>query len=87
MALARGLEKDISAVNVVQLMMSSRVASRFVVIASLAAVYFVAGKIGLQFATIHPSATAIWAPTGIALSACLKAGTMRRCCFCKHSPD
>ena len=57
MAQAKSLERDISAVNVVPLMMNSRVASRFVVIASLAAVYCVAGKIGLRFATIHPSAT------------------------------
>jgi integral membrane sensor domain MASE1 len=41
---------------------------------SLAAVYVVAGKIGLRFAMVHPSATAIWAPTGIALSACLMFG-------------
>jgi PAS domain S-box-containing protein len=53
---------------------SSRAAPRFAVIVSLAAVYIAAGKIGLRFAMVHASATAIWAPTGIALSACLLFG-------------
>ncbi len=46
------------------------------VLASIAvfALYVVAGKIGLQLATVHPSATAIWPPTGIALAACLVLG-------------
>jgi PAS domain S-box-containing protein len=52
----------------------SRVVARFAVIISLAAVYVAAGKIGLHFAMVHPSATAIWAPAGIALSACLVFG-------------
>jgi len=30
--------------------------------------YFLAGKLGLKFATINPSATALWPPTGIALA-------------------
>ena len=33
-----------------------------------ASLYFVAGKIGLSLAYIHPNASAIWPPTGIALS-------------------
>lgn len=33
--------------------------------------YFVAGKLGLLLASVHASATAVWAPTGIALGACL----------------
>ncbi|MBI4238592.1 MAG: MASE1 domain-containing protein [Deltaproteobacteria bacterium] len=37
-------------------------------------VYFAAGKLGLYFAHIHPSATAIWPPTGIALAAVLLKG-------------
>jgi len=37
----------------------------------MAIVYAVAAKIGLRLAFVHPSATAIWAPTGIALAACL----------------
>ena len=36
--------------------------------------YFVAGKIGLSLAVIHPSASAIWAPSGIALAALLLMG-------------
>src|SRR6266446_5659852 len=36
--------------------------------------YVVAAKIGLSFASIHPSATAIWPPTGIALAAFLLLG-------------
>ena len=36
--------------------------------------YVVAAKIGLSFATVHPSATAIWPPTGIALAAFLLLG-------------
>ncbi|MBI4354420.1 MAG: MASE1 domain-containing protein [Candidatus Omnitrophica bacterium] len=40
----------------------------------LAAVYFAAGKFGLTLASLHPSATAIWPPTGIALAAFLLYG-------------
>lgn len=36
--------------------------------AGLAVVYFIAAKLGLRFAFVHPSATAVWAPTGIALA-------------------
>lgn len=41
------------------------------VVASLAAVYFIAGKLGLQLAYLHASATAVWPCTGIALAALL----------------
>jgi diguanylate cyclase (GGDEF)-like protein len=37
----------------------------------LAAVYFVAGKMGLRLAFVNSSATAVWPPTGIALAAFL----------------
>jgi anti-anti-sigma factor len=40
----------------------------------LAGVYFLAGKLGLQVAVVHPNATAVWAPTGIALAALLILG-------------
>jgi anti-anti-sigma factor len=40
----------------------------------LAGVYFLAGKLGLQMAVVHPNATAVWAPTGIALAALLILG-------------
>jgi diguanylate cyclase (GGDEF)-like protein len=43
-------------------------------LAGLAAVYIVAGKLGLRLAFAHPSATPVWAPTGIALAAFLLAG-------------
>ena len=40
----------------------------------LAAVYFVAGKLGLGMAFVHPSSTAVWPATGIALAAFLILG-------------
>src|SRR5688572_16061794 len=36
--------------------------------------YYGAAKLGLSFASIHPSATAVWPPTGIALAAFLLFG-------------
>ncbi|PYP48560.1 MAG: two-component hybrid sensor and regulator, partial [Gemmatimonadetes bacterium] len=43
-------------------------------LAALAAGYFVAGKLGLEVAYVHPSATAVWPPTGLTLAALLLAG-------------
>src|SRR5215510_140031 len=43
-------------------------------LALVGAAYFVAGKLGLALAVVHPSATLVWAPTGIALAACLVFG-------------
>jgi PAS domain S-box-containing protein len=40
----------------------------------LAIVYIAAGKLGLLFASVHASATAVWPPTGIALAALLLLG-------------
>ena len=40
----------------------------------LVTVYFAAAKFGLQFASVHPSATALWVPTGISLTAFLLLG-------------
>jgi signal transduction histidine kinase len=40
----------------------------------LAGTYVVAGKLGLLLGLVHPSASAIWAPTGIALAALLLLG-------------
>src|SRR5260370_36937847 len=37
----------------------------------LAAVYAGAGKLGLELASVHPSATPVWPPTGISLAALL----------------
>ena len=41
----------------------------------LAAVYFLAAKAGLRLAFLHPSATPVWPPTGIAIAALLLRGT------------
>src|SRR5713226_5284382 len=41
----------------------------------LACIYFVAGKLGLSLAFVHPSATAVWPPAGIALWAFLILGS------------
>ncbi|MBI4031248.1 MAG: MASE1 domain-containing protein, partial [Proteobacteria bacterium] len=41
---------------------------------AIAACYFVFGKLGLQLASVHPSATAVWPPTGIAFAAVLILG-------------
>src|SRR5258706_16235304 len=41
---------------------------------ALTALYFVAGKVGLTFATVNSSASAVWPPTGIALGAFLLFG-------------
>jgi PAS domain S-box-containing protein len=41
---------------------------------AVGAAYVVAGKVGLSLAVVHPSATAVWAPTGIALAAFLRLG-------------
>ncbi len=43
-------------------------------VAILAAVYFVAGTLGLQLAYVHASATAVWPCTGIAMAALLVYG-------------
>jgi diguanylate cyclase (GGDEF)-like protein len=43
-------------------------------VAGLAVVYFVAGKLGLQVASVHASVTAVWPCTGIALAALLVFG-------------
>ncbi len=40
-------------------------------IVALAAVYFCAGKLGLSWAYLHASVSAVWPPSGIALAAFL----------------
>ena len=42
---------------------------------AVAAVYIAVGKIGLHWAVIHPSATAIWPASGLALASVLLLGT------------
>ncbi len=44
---------------------------RLIVLVLLAAAYIVSAKLGLLLALVHPSATAVWAPSGIALAALL----------------
>jgi len=41
---------------------------------ALVGLYVVSGKLGLMLAVVHPSTTAVWAPTGIALAALLVLG-------------
>ena len=45
-----------------------------VLLTALALAYFLAGKLGLHFAVVHSSASAVWPPTGIALAAALYFG-------------
>jgi PAS domain S-box-containing protein len=49
--------------------------TRLAIAAGVTIAYFVTGKIGLRFALVHPSASAIWAPSGISLAACLLFGS------------
>lgn len=44
------------------------------VIVILAAAYFATAKLGLELAYVHPSATVVWPPTGIAFAALLLLG-------------
>jgi diguanylate cyclase (GGDEF)-like protein len=48
--------------------------SDMITIGALTTIYFVAGKLGLSMAFVHPSSTAVWPPTGIALAAFLILG-------------
>jgi signal transduction histidine kinase/ActR/RegA family two-component response regulator len=48
---------------------------QYLLIAALTVVYFFAGKFGLHFfGLIHPSASAVWPPTGVAIAALLLFG-------------
>jgi integral membrane sensor domain MASE1 len=49
--------------------------SSLVIATGLIVAYFFCGKLGLHFATVNPSATAVWAPSGISLAACLLFGS------------
>jgi len=44
------------------------------IIGALCGLYFYAGKLGLSLAVVHPSATVVWPPTGMALAAVLLLG-------------
>src|SRR5438552_15831025 len=51
--------------------------TEWLTLAALAGVYFPAAKLGPGFALVHPSASAIWPPAGIALPASLVLGRQR----------
>jgi PAS domain S-box-containing protein len=53
---------------------SFNTSARLAWIVALTIVYVVVGRLGLALATHHASATAVWAPTGIAISAVLLLG-------------
>jgi PAS domain S-box-containing protein len=49
--------------------------TRLATAAGVTVLYFLTGKSGLRFALVHPNASAIWAPSGLALTACLLLGS------------
>src|SRR2546428_14189459 len=55
-------------------MIQSRLLRRLGLLAALAVGYFVAGKLGLEAAYVHPSATVVWPPSGLTLAAFLLFG-------------
>jgi diguanylate cyclase (GGDEF)-like protein len=55
-------------------MTRSDVLKNLATVAGLTVVYFVAGKLGLQLAYVHASATAVWPCTGMAIAALLVYG-------------
>jgi signal transduction histidine kinase len=50
-------------------------ARKVIVIALIAGAYFLAGTIGLRFASVHVSASPVWAPAGMAIALLLLFGT------------
>jgi PAS domain S-box-containing protein len=44
------------------------------ILSALCGLYYYGGRLGLSLAVVHPSATVVWPPTGIALSAVLLLG-------------
>jgi integral membrane sensor domain MASE1 len=59
-------------------MKGSRFPKRLLIGLAVCVVYIVAGKLSLRLASVHPSASPVWPPTGIALVALLTLG--RRFC-------
>jgi len=55
-------------------MPKSRLPKDLAIGCALFAAYFVAGKLSLRLAYVHPSATVVWPPTGIAMAALLVLG-------------
>ena len=54
--------------------MQSRRSSTFLKLGIVTVVYVIAGKLGLRLAFLNASASAVWAPSGIALAALLLGG-------------
>ena len=54
--------------------MHSRRFPTALMLALLALIYFIAGKLGLKLAFVNASASAVWPPAGIALAALLLFG-------------
>ncbi len=54
--------------------MPASASPRWAWLAALTVAYVLAGKLGLLFASVHASATAVWPPTGIAIAALLILG-------------
>jgi PAS domain S-box-containing protein len=69
------LDKSSSLLRAGLLRVKSQASTQLTIAAAVTVVYFVAGKIGLRFALVHPNASAVWAPSGIALAACLLFGS------------
>src|SRR5262245_11051847 len=61
---------EVKAVATMQL----RSSSRLLLIGMVAIIYIIAGKIGLNLASLHASASPVWPPAGIALAAILLFG-------------
>ena len=57
------------------LLFSQQPAAKVIVMALATGAYFVAGKIGLGFASVHVSASPVWAPAGMAIALLLLFGT------------
>lgn len=53
---------------------TSRTPGDVLIIAALGTIYFLSGRLGLQLAFLHKSASPVWPPTGIALAAVLILG-------------
>ena len=56
------------------LLPSQHSAAKAIIIALITAVYFLAGKIGLGFASLNESPSPVWAPAGMAIALLLMFG-------------
>jgi PAS domain S-box-containing protein len=69
------LENSGLALQAGSLRIDTQAYSRLATATGVTVLYFLTGKLGLHFALIHPSASAIWAPSGLAFTACLLLGS------------